>query len=168
MKLAVTDACIFIELYNLRLTSEFFKLDFEVHTSIDVFNELYDEQQDLLLAYQDNGMLFMHSLTAEDRVAILETEYSAGLSENDKTVLHIAVKNEALILSSDKAVRKHAKRHSIEYHGMLWIFDRLVELSLIGKPEAVMKLKQMMSTNIIYQNNAELLKEMALRIKKWV
>jgi predicted nucleic acid-binding protein len=167
MKLAVTDACIFIELYNLRLTSEFFKLDIEVHTSIDVFNELYDEQQDLLLAYQDNGKLRMHSLTEEDRVVILKTKYSAGLSENDKTVLHIAVQNEALVLSSDKAVRKHAKKLSIEYHGMLWIFDRLVELSLVSKTDAVLKLKQMMTANIIYQNNMELLKEMHVRIVKW-
>ena len=167
MKLAVTDACIFIELHNLRLTSDFFKLDIEVHTSIDVFNELYEEQQDLLLAYRDTGKLIMHTLTETDRNIILNSKYAAGLSENDKTVLHIAIQNKAIVLSSDKAVRKHAKKSSIEYHGMLWIFDRLVLLNVITKNDAIIKITQMMKSNIIYQNNMELLKEMALRVKKW-
>ena len=52
MKVAITDACIFIELHHLLLTSVFFKLDIEIHTTVDVFNELYPEQQELLKAYE--------------------------------------------------------------------------------------------------------------------
>lgn len=33
MKLAITDACIFIDLYDLQLTAQFFNLDIEIHTS---------------------------------------------------------------------------------------------------------------------------------------
>ncbi len=49
MKLAITDACIFIDLIELRLTSEFFKLPIEIHTSLDVYNELYPEQKEILI-----------------------------------------------------------------------------------------------------------------------
>lgn len=42
MLIAVTDACIFIDLIELKITAPFFKLDIEVHTTIDVWNELFD------------------------------------------------------------------------------------------------------------------------------
>ena len=51
MKLAITDACIFIDLCDLEITQPFFALDLEIHTSVDVFNELYPEQQKILNAY---------------------------------------------------------------------------------------------------------------------
>lgn len=51
MKLAITDACIFIDLHELDLTVKFFSLEIEVHTSLDVFNELYPDQQKILKAY---------------------------------------------------------------------------------------------------------------------
>ena len=44
MKIAVTDACIFIDLCEVELTAPFFALHMEVHTSLDVFNEIYPEQ----------------------------------------------------------------------------------------------------------------------------
>ena len=45
MKIAITDACIFIDLIELRLTSQFFRLQLEIHTSLDVYNELYPEHR---------------------------------------------------------------------------------------------------------------------------
>ncbi len=66
MKLAVTDACIFIDLIELRLTSEFFKLPIEIHTSLDVYNELYPEQKEILKAYNSVGKLKIHNLTSPD------------------------------------------------------------------------------------------------------
>ncbi|SFC65473.1 hypothetical protein SAMN05421747_11782 [Parapedobacter composti] len=51
MKLAITDACIFIDLHLLDLVVPLFELDIEVHTSLDVFNELNEEQRQLLSAY---------------------------------------------------------------------------------------------------------------------
>lgn len=167
MKVAITDACIFIELHHLLLTSVFFKLDIEVHTTVDVLNELYPEQRELLKAYEAGAKLYLHSLNEEDRTAIRENEYTGGLSETDKTVLYIAGKVGAMILSSDKPVRKQAKRYEIEYHGMFWIFDRLVESNLISKSLAIEKLKMMIMLNIIYQNSNELIREMNLRLERW-
>ncbi|MDN3586080.1 hypothetical protein QWY86_05340 [Pedobacter aquatilis] len=167
MKLAVTDACIFIELYDLELNEGFFKLDLEIHTSVDVINELYAEQQRVLKAFQSVGKLFVHSISESDRLFMQAQPYPRGLSNADKTVLFIAEKQQAMVLSSDKMVRNFSKKNSIEYHGMLWIFDRLVEAGIISPGIAIKKLQSLMSSDIIYQHSPELQKEMRLRIEKW-
>lgn len=167
MKLAITDACIFIDICELKLVSHFFHLDFEIHTSIDVFNELYPAQQELLRAFESFGKLTLHSITEEDRIIIYKEGYPRSLSDNDKTVLHLADKIDAIVLSSDKNVRHYAKKKVIEYHGMLWIFDRLVEVSLISHKDASVKLQQLIKTNLVYRNNTELVTQMDIRLKKW-
>jgi hypothetical protein len=167
MKIAITDTCIFIDLMDLRLTSEFFSLEVEVHTSLDVYNELYPHQQELLKAYQSTGRLDIHLVTGEEKIKIQETEYPRSLSEIDKTVIYLAEKFDAMILSSDKAIRNFAGIKAIEVHGILWIFDRLVENKLITHTIAVNKIRSLIFGNIIYRNNLELNTEIEKRIAKW-
>lgn len=167
MRVAITDACIFIDLFDLKLNSAFFRLDLEIHTSVDVYNELFPEQQQVLRSFQSRGKLIMHSIDEDDRLKILNTHYPKSLSEVDKTVLYLAVKAGAMILSSDKAVRQYGKSQSIDYHGMLWIFDQLIDSGIIEPGEAISKLKLLIRTNIIYQHSIELSKEMEIRLKKW-
>ena len=167
MKLAVTDACIFIDLIELRLTSEFFKLPIEIHTSLDVYNELYPEQKEILKAYSSVGKLKIHNLTSLDKAEIQKIKFPKSLSENDKTVIYLAGKIEAMVISSDKAVRNFAKSISVEYHGMLWIFDQVVEKKFLDASIAIKKIEALFSKNIIYLNNAEMIKEKERRIKFW-
>ena len=167
MKIAITDACIFIDIFDLKLTSRLFGLKVEIHTSLDVFNELYPEQREVLNAYMSVGSLIVHNILEADRISIYKEGFPNTLSESDKTVLYLAAKLEAMVLSSDKRVRYNAKIRSIEYHGMFWIFDKLVESSLISHKDASEKLKTLIMTNVIYQNNEELLTEMNNRLKKW-
>src|SRR5689334_16368096 len=131
MKLVVTDACIFIDVMELQLASEFFGLELEIHTTIDVVNELFPQQQQTLLAYQQGGKLTIHVLTSADQEAIMKENFPRALSPEDCSVIYVARKLDAIVLSSDKPVRKHAKNLSIEYHGMFWIFDKLVESNLL-------------------------------------
>jgi len=167
MKIAITDACIFIDLYDLKLTNSLFSLKLEIHTSLDVFNELYVHQQDILSEFHSVGKLTIHNISAEDRINIHKQNYPKALSESDKTVLFLAERIDAIVLSSDKAVRACAKKKSIKYHGMFWIFDKLVEALLIDSSTAAIKLETLIKTNIVYQNNAELIKEMDKRLKIW-
>jgi hypothetical protein len=111
--------------------------------------------------------LTIHNISAEDRINIQKQNYPKALSENDKTVLFIAEKIHAIILSSDKAVRNYANKKSIEYHGILWIFDKLVEALLLDTSIAAKKLETLVKTNIVYQNNAELIREIDKRLKNW-
>jgi len=167
MKIAITDACIFIDLYDLDLTVSFFSLELEVHTSLDVMNELYPEQKKLLEAYISMKKLMVHTIQPEERMIIAQTNYTLALSEVDKTVLFLAERLNAIVLSSDKAVRNFAKRKSIDYHGLLWIFDQLIEQNILSKMEATSKLKQLIRLNIIYQNNSTLMGEFRKRIEMW-
>lgn len=167
MKIAITDACIFIDIYDLQLTSKFFSLELDIHTSIDVFNELYEEQKEILRAFQQVGKLTLHSILEEDRKVIFAKNFPRSLSDNDKTVLYLSEKIDAMVLSSDKAVRANAKKLCVEYHGMLWVFDKLIEEGIINNKIAIEKIRKLLATNMIYQNNTELITEIDKRIKLW-
>lgn len=167
MRIAVTDACIFIDLLLLDLIQPFFALNIEVHTSLDVFYELNDDQRRTLSEFITLGKLTVHTIHSPDRLAMLEYEFPRSLSEMDCTVLYLAARLEAMVLSSDKVVRNYAKTHSIDYHGMLWIFDQMVSNDCISPTTAISKLRRLMTSNYIYQNNAILLEEMNKRLKMW-
>lgn len=126
MRIVVTDACIFIDVLELQLVAEFFGLTLEVHTTVDVINELYPQQQAVLRAYQQSEKLVIHNLSPAENAAIAAEDFPRALSPEDCSVIYIARKLNAMVLSSDKPVRNHAKKLAIEYHGMIWIFDQLV------------------------------------------
>jgi len=167
MRIAITDACIFIDLIQLQLTSRFFKLPLEIHTSLEVFNELNSDQQEILNAYISVEKLVIHKLNSSDWTQIILQPFPKSLSLNDKSVIYLSEKLNSLLLSSDKPVRIWAKGKSIECHGIFWILDYLVESELISASEAIVKLKLLISTNIIYQNNIELESEITNRLQNW-
>jgi predicted DNA-binding protein (UPF0278 family) len=167
MRIAVTDACIFIDLYELQLTAQFFNLNIEVHTSIDVINELYENQKQILNAFQSVSKLIVHIIKEKEKIEILSTSFPKSLSDSDKTVLYLASKLGAMVISSDKMIRNTAKKNSIDYHGMIWIFDQLLINKLISKTEASTKLKQLITSNLVFQNNKDLVEEMNNRLAIW-
>ena len=167
MRIAITDACIFIDLHNLILIEHFFGIDLEIHTSLDVVNELFEAQRQQLMSFAEAGKLIIHPIKEEQRLNILQTPFPRALSEVDKTVLFLASKLDAVVVSSDKAVRNYAKKQSIEYHGTLWILDRLVELRILSKADACIKLERLIKGNMVYQNNLELVSEMNKRLRIW-
>jgi rRNA-processing protein FCF1 len=167
MKLAIADACIFIDLYDLELTNQFFSLELEFHTSLDVVKELYIHQQQLLSAFQSVGKLIVHNIKAEDKNEIIKINYPKSLSESDKSVLFLASKLNAIVISSDKTVRNTANKNAIDYHGMLWIFDQFVDQKILTKSEASLKLKSLINSNIVFQNNKILVNEINYRLSRW-
>ena len=167
IKIAVTDACIFIDLLDLGLINSFFDLELEIHTTTLVYFELYEEQQKVLKAYQSIDRLIVHNLIESDFLQIHIETYPKSLSETDKSVLYIANKLNACVLSSDKTVRNSAKNKSIEYHGMIWIFDKLIEENILTKKEAFLKLEKLTAINFIFQNNQSLVAEIQKRFKSW-
>lgn len=167
LKTAVTDANIFIDLYDLGLTNIFFNLDLEIHTTTSVLYELYSEQQQILKAYQSVGKLYVHNLEEIDFIEIYKNKYPKSLSEADKSVLHIANKINACVLSSDKTIRNYAKNKEIEYHGVIWILDKLVETNNLKPKEANMKLKLLTEVNFLFKSNQKLAEEIEKRLKVW-
>ncbi len=167
VKIAVTDANIFIDLYDLGLTKPFFNLELEIHTTSAVLFELYPEQQEILQAYQSVGRLEVHNLQEQDFIEIYNENYPKSLSEADKSVLHVANKINACVLSSDKTLRNCAKNKAIEYHGMIWIFDKFVETATLTPKEAKTKLNQLVASNFLFRNNQKLIEEIEKRLKIW-
>lgn len=167
VKIAVTDANIFIDLYDLGLTKYFFNLDLEIHTTSAVLYELYPEQQEILQAYQSVGWLEVHNLQEHDFIEIHKENYPKSLSEADKSVLHVANNINASVLSSDKTLRNCAKNKDIEYHGMIWIFDKFVETATLTSKEAKNKLKHLVAANFLFRNNQHLVEEINKRLKIW-
>ena len=70
-------------------------------------------------------------------------------------------------MSSDKTLRNYAKNKEIEYHGMIWIFDKFVETSTLTPAEAKSKLNELVASNYIFQNNLKLLEEIEKRFEHW-
>ena len=167
MIIAVTDACIFIDLIELQITSPFFRLKIEVHTTVDVWNELYEEQQKILTDHQTAGNLIVHVLSEDDMVVIGNQGYSNRLSLQDHTVIYLAEKLDAVLLSSDKVVRNYAKERAIEYHGMFWILDQLVANEILSKNSALSALRSLLENNLMYKNNVKLWKEAHKRFEEW-
>jgi hypothetical protein len=168
MKIVVTDACIFIDVINLNLTVKFFALELDIHTTADIINELYPEQRQILEGYKSNRKLTVHVLTGEEQLALMEQEHPKALTPEDLSVIFIAQKlGDATVLSSDKPLRKYAKKLSIVYHGMLWIMDQLVAQGALPKPEAIAKLNAWINSNLIYRDNAEIQREVDSRVKTW-
>ncbi|MFY0608520.1 MAG: hypothetical protein JXR10_17520 [Cyclobacteriaceae bacterium] len=167
MKIAVTDACIFIDLLDLEMTAYFFNMNVEVHTTFEVWDELDKHQQQVLAAYKSVAKLKVHILESEDFEEIGKTLFPKALSVPDQSVLYMAKKMNAMLLSSDGLVRKFAERSSIERHGMFWILDELVAQKIITKPVAYAKLTQLTSTNLMYLNNRKLQKDIQSRLINW-
>lgn len=167
MKLAITDACIFIDLFDLDLMPQLFALNFEFHTSCDVINELDENHQQLISEYVLLGKLIKHIITQNEKHEIYCLNFPISLSESDKSVLYLGIKLDATILSSDKVVRNSANKNIIKYHGIIWLFDKMIENNVISKSFASIKIKQLITTNIVYQNNIELKETMKNRLQQW-
>lgn len=171
-RIAVTDACIFIDLIELSLITPFFQLgnttlELEIHTTLEVVDELYPEQQEILKAYEAVNKLTVHIVNAKGLEEIQSFAFPKALSQQDRSVIYIASKLKAMVLSSDKPVRNFAKKIAVEVHGMFWVLDRLVEHEIITGKVAATKLNQLMRSNLIYQNNMKLWKEAGKRINVW-
>jgi len=167
MKIAITDACIFIDLIELKIISDFFKLEIELHTTTDVINELFPEQQEILIAYKAGGKLVIHNLDEEHIREMEAMNFPKGLSPQDRTVLYTASRlQSALVLSSDKKVREFAEKLSIKYHGIFWILDQMVNSQILTKEMGAAKLRELLEMNTMYRHS-KTKKEADKRIDQW-
>lgn len=167
MRIAVTDACIFIDLIELDLISDFFRLNLELHTTVEVLNELFLEQSQILEAYQQVGKLIVYNLDEDDFLKIDVLALPKGLSSEDKSVLYIATCLEnGIVISSDNLVRKSAVRLRLQCHGLLWVVDQLVNQDICSKSNAAELLTKLMTLNKMYATG-KLRREVEERIIKW-
>ena len=137
MKVAIKDANIIFDLYEMDLLDICLSLDFDFITSDFVNSEIKTETLKLIINdYKSKNLISIESLNAEQLSEALKIKLEQpGLSIPDCSVIILAQKHNAIILSGDRALRNKAKQSGIEYHGILWILDTLIECKRITKGE---------------------------------
>ena len=98
MKIAVTDTSVFIDLFTADLVSVFFQLPFELHTTIEILNELFETQQVTLLEFIKPERLNLYELTEAEWIAGNELNFAKGLSLPDRSALIYANSLKAIVL----------------------------------------------------------------------
>ena len=128
MKVIVNDANILIDLVDLNILPHFFNLEFEFYTTNLILNELFESQQERLRPYIDKGSLTLDELSDMDLSEInMIQKANPMLSDKDCSAYYQAKKYNAILITSDHALRKFCVKNGLEVHGHLWVFDRMVE-----------------------------------------
>ncbi len=146
MKIAITDANIFIDLYELGRLDWLILLDLEVYTTDIVLNELSTVQAEA--ARQVIAVISSLSLDVISQLNLLELP--RGLSDADQSVIWQTRQLPDipfLILTGDNLMRKWCTKNKMEVHGILWILDNLIAQKHLSKREALVSLSRLMEIN---------------------
>ena len=151
-KIVVNDTNVFIDLYEIGLLEEFFSLPWEVHTTDLVMLELLREgQHDTVARYKAEKRLVVPVMEAEEMLEIGKTfqqyEKRTNLSLTDCSVWYYAKVNNFILLTGDRKLRAVSTYDGVEVHGVIYVFDCLVEFDVISRQIAIEKLQQLYSIN---------------------
>lgn len=164
MRIAVQDANVLIDLELAGLFDSWFRLDIETHTSDLIKEELRKGGHVLALSYFRSGQVREHALSFEElsQISELEREIGSKAKFNDCSVLYLAMKLDAMLISGDKPLRKAGRVRSVEVHGTLWIMDQLVEAGELSRESACGRLRQLLSLKRFLPA-----KDCEERLKRW-
>ncbi len=92
-----------------------------LHTTDQTKGELEDGGHVQALAYFKSGQVRKHGLSFEElgQVSNLEPTVGSKPKFNDCSVLFLAMKMDAMLISGDKALRKAGRARHVEVHGTL-------------------------------------------------
>jgi len=164
MKIVINDANILIDLVKLELLDAFSKLNFDLHTTDFVIEELNDEQKEPITALNRlNKLSIIETITIEDFQGINGLLVkSSGLSFEDCSVWYYSKKLSGVLLTGDGKLRKQASKDNLEVRGIIYLFDEFLNQNIISFEDAVEKIKQLKLLN-----NRLPKKEIEKRIDLW-
>lgn len=164
MRIAVQDANVLIDLELAGLFDLWFQLGVETHTTDLIRSELEEGGHVQALACFKSGQVREHGLSFEelDQISELEREVGSKAKFNDCSVLFLAMKLDAMLISGDRALRRAGKARHVEVHGTIWIMDQLVAGRVMTGEIAAAKLEHLLSLERYLP--AE---ECQVRLKKW-
>lgn len=144
MRVIVNDANILIDLVELGLLQQFFGLPFEFQTTAPIMDELYDYQQAKLDPYIQSTSLVVVDFSEDDLNEINQINLrKPTLSPQDCSAFFQAGKVAGILVTADNSLKKDARNNHVEAYGHLWVFDRLVESSVLSGKEASIMLKKL-------------------------
>lgn len=147
MKIAITDANIFIDIIELGLTEYLFQIEIELHTTLGVVDELSDDQQSKLKKYINKEFLTIHFPSEEELLHVKEMEFDRGFSDTDCYLLYICKENEMILLSGERKMRNFCNQESLEVYGVIWLFDEFIRQNLISHVLAIEKMEALLLRN---------------------
>jgi predicted nucleic acid-binding protein len=147
MRVAIIDANIFIDFLELNWYENLFKIKLEIITTREVFNELSVHQQNLLDPYIQDGTLWVLDIPNIEHDNIISISASKKLSFTDKTVLFVAQRDSLLVITGDKILKSVAQQMGLSVNGILWVFERIIDLNLSTKILAAEVLEKLIRIN---------------------
>jgi predicted nucleic acid-binding protein len=162
MRIAVTDANIFIDLIKLQWLGYLFNIDLEIYAAIEVIDELNISQLERVTSFIQSQQLIVYSFSSEELAQVVAIKAPASLTTQDKSVVYLANKLNAVVLSGDNPLRKFCEKQRLEVKGIIWLFDRFLELKLITYYLAIEKMNYLLSFN-----NRLPAADCAARLKDW-
>lgn len=149
MIIVVNDACLIIDMLKINLSDQFFRLPFDMHTTDLVESEITDENAERFKHYVDNQSIQIHGLSSEKWVEVqnIFSKNLSSLSLADCSCLWLCQNLSATLLTSDGKLKKTAIDNSVPVHGILWVFEQLINFEIINKSEASNKLMDLMEIN---------------------
>ncbi|HEX5153617.1 MAG TPA: hypothetical protein VFW07_19345 [Parafilimonas sp.] len=147
MKLTVTDANIFIDLIKLQMLGFLFSIKVEVYTTHEVAEQLNNNQYEKISSFIQAQLLTVVDFTDAQIEEIAALQVSRALEFADKTVIYLAAKLNAAVLSGDGPLRKACQKQLLTVHGILWLFQQFLEHDLISHSTAITKLNHLQSFN---------------------
>ena len=131
MKAAVVDAGIFIDLLQTGLLSAFISLGYINYAPPDIVAEVKEDNRQILIDAIQTGKILAPTIEDLDHINLLNYKYRP-LSYQDCTCLYMAIKESAILFTSEKQLRKIAKGQGLEVHGILFILDELIKVGQIS------------------------------------
>ena len=162
MILAVTDANIFIDLIHLEMLGYLFNLDIEIHTTLEVHDQLNTNQKKIIQNFIQSKDLLVYSFSFEELTEIYSIDCPNGLELADRTIFYYAEKFNSIVLSGDIKLRKYCEKINIDVRGIIWVFDQLNEKKVLSAQVLASKMEELIQFNS--RLPIEICQE---RIQKW-
>lgn len=149
MKLVIADVSVLFDLFHIKALKDFFALDFEICTTIYVFNEIvFQEQINEFELYTNSGQLKILDLLPEEEEFIYNFKSKRSLrSIPDKTLLWKSMQMRCILLTCDDKLRKEGEGNGVEVHGSIWVVLELESQMIIGKQKAIDYLVHLKTVN---------------------
>lgn len=151
-KIVVSDTNVFIDLISVNLLDGFFSLPWEIHTTDMVMKELKDShQKEAVETFRQQGYLRVKEFDSEELLELSDMRNQAILSSNasiqDCSVWKLTKNLGCPLLTGDNRLRKVVQKDKIEVHGILYLFDKMLEHNIIDCEAAITKLQSLFSMN---------------------
>jgi len=146
-EIAIQDTCILLDLVDLDLLDLFFTLNLEVYTTSSVIDEIItDEHKNQVDIYLENERLMIDDEGSFETITELSNQFT-GLSFTDCSVLELAKRKDAVLLSADGKLRKVSRKEGITVRGTLWIIEALYNEDAVTLDDVKEKLNLYISVN---------------------